>query len=587
MKYTLFLYLLVFSCYLSAQVGNDECQNAENLGLLPFCEQTIFTNVGATTSNIGDRNTPECFGTSSPSQDIWFTFSIPDNLTDITIVLQGSENGSEGQPIINPQIALYRGSCDFNQLLEIGCNAESDGGTALRLDALGLTPDIPYFVRVNSNIVDNSNFDGDFTLCIEAFEPFLNIGDVERTTACSGRVFDSGGPAGNYKNNENQLLTICPETDHSCIVVELESFTIDEFDQLNIYAGEDNTGDLLSRVQGSSLGTSFTVESNTSCITLEFKSDNTATFAGFALSWSCRENDCTGETLDAQSTIPSVPFQGSFSTCGAASNFVNTPCNTASFLNGPELVMTYDSPGGFCTAISISNAEPGTGVVVLDGPPNQATSTCVAQSQSGMLNSVDTRIPGTYYIIVANGQGCTDFDIDIQEADCQLSPALKDALCTPINNCLDGPNEPFTIFLENGFKDADIKTGVNAGCWLSDGAEPDYYWFSVQAAEDGDFGFILESNGVPSDIDFNVWGPFTEEQTCGNPNEVTQFIAQNQPIRSSWHNEAVPTGLARVHPVNGNPIEDLYDCGGTPSGEGDGFVLPIEMKKGEILFSTH
>lgn len=582
MKHLLFLASLLSSVSLFAQVENDECNAATILGTAPVCESTIFSNIGATASNIGDNNLPACFSSGNTEQDVWFSFELPADLEDITIIITGSEDGANGQPIINPQMAVYRGSCDNNQLTEVACGAEVDGGTATRIDLLGLTTGLTYFIRINDGTSSNTNFAGDFSLCIKNYEPIIRMGEMENTTACSGQVFDSGGPNGNYKNNENQVLTICPSDPHECILIDVASFTIDEFDQLNFYAGADVTAPLIGRASGTDSGTGFKVQTSSDCVTLEFKSDDITTFQGFSLSWTCQTEACTGSSIETPNEISTLPFTGNFSTCDEASSFMGSPCNSADFLNGPEMVFKYESPGGFCTSVSIANAAPGTGVIVLDGDPKDASTNCIAQSQSGMINSVDMRTPGTYYIVIGNAQGCTPFDLSIVEAECRLSPALSEALCNPVNNCIENPSPEITLFLENGFKDLELKTGVNAGCWLSDGEEPDYYWFTMQAAQDGDFGFVMQSAGVPSDLDFNVWGPFTANQACDDPNSVIDFISSNQPIRSSWQNEPVPSGMARVHPVTGETISDLYDCGGTPSGQGDGFVLPIEAKAGEV-----
>jgi len=64
MKYFHILYYLIFSvAYLSAHPINDECNEAIDLGILPYCETTIYSNIDATTSEIGEFNIGEIEGT--------------------------------------------------------------------------------------------------------------------------------------------------------------------------------------------------------------------------------------------------------------------------------------------------------------------------------------------------------------------------------------------------------------------------------------------------------------------------------------------------------------------------------------------
>ena len=72
----------------SAQVpANDECATAIPLNA-PDCQPTIYTNVNATTSVIGTDNNPTCFNGGNPSNDVWFSFTCPDTLTDLRLTLK-------------------------------------------------------------------------------------------------------------------------------------------------------------------------------------------------------------------------------------------------------------------------------------------------------------------------------------------------------------------------------------------------------------------------------------------------------------------------------------------------------------------
>ena len=584
MKFALSAFLMCLCLGLLAQPANDDCSGAIALGSAPVCDGTIHTTANATPSNIGDNNQPDCFSAVNAINDVWYSFTTTEELTDLTLTIESVAGGPADAPLINPQVAIYRGTCDANGLNQLFCEAITDQQTAVRVEMTGLAAGVEHFIRISDGVATGDlSFFGDFTICIQPDEPTLNMGTLSSTTACQGRLFDSGGPAGNYKNGENQLFTICPAEAHECIQIDINEFTIDEFDFLNIYAGEGTGGPLLARASGASLGSDFRVEAATECVTIEFISDASTTFSGFELTWSCLPEACQGSSFDNPTEIGGLPFsQSGLTTCGEASTFVNSPCANTGFAAGPEHVFSFLSSGGFCAEVSVTNAAPGTGILVLDGDPSNPATNCVAFSLDGALNSADFRTPGNYFIVVANARGCTDFSLEITETDCAPSPALADALCNPINNCIEDVNQSFNLQIENGFKDIEINTGVNGGCWLNDGSEPDYFWFSVEAAAAGDLAFSMESAGLPSDIDFNIWGPFTIDQSCNNPDEIINFIGNNQPIRSSWNTVTGSTGLARIHPESGITVVDVYDCGGTPSGEGDGFVRPIRMETGEV-----
>ena len=574
------LCICLFSITAMAQVNNDECLDAIDLGIVPFCNDQVHTNVGSTTSNVD--NIPDCWVGNSTDKDVWFTFSTTDVIGNLILTLEGVSDGSNNKSIQNPQLAVYRGNCEGLALLS--CQSTEAGQSGIKFSLPELTTNTTYFVQVNNYETDqNEDNSGDFSICIEEAPPVINIGEVASSDACSGRLFDSGGPGANYRPNEDFSFVICPSEPHECIQLDIESFNIDPSDQLRFYAGDNVSAPLLAVVSGNDIGTGYRVLAPSECVTVRFTSDNLLSFEGFALEWSCSASPCDASTIDEPTIVNNLPFSASgLSTCDGGATFIESPCSDADYLNGPEYVFAYDAPGNTCTSISISGAESGTGLLVLNGLPGDPNTSCVAAIQSNSLSNVDMRAGGTYYIVVANEFGCTNFDINIETVECMLSPALRSALCNPLNDCLASQDEVFNIQLEDGFKDFTIQTDINGGCWLNDGEEPDYFWFTIQAAADGDFGFIMESGGTPSDIDFNVWGPFSTDQVCEDADQIINFIQTNQPIRSSWNSVDLPTGMARVHPFNGNPIDDTYDCGSTPSGQGDQFVLPVEMNEGEI-----
>ncbi len=580
------IFLITLFQNLIAQPANDDCDGLIDLGVAPVCPTDIYTNVDATESDIGNDNFPDCF--NGLQRDVWFAFTTDNTITDYTITVTGITDGLGSTPMLNPQIELYRGDCSFDNLasLEV-CVSAPDGAGSVITNVFGLDPNEIYFIRVNDYSSTATPNEGSFQFCIVEYIPDVNICDVTESESCTGTLYDCGGPDGDYENNENYSFTICPSEFHQCIQIDMQDYDIEPNffgfgDQLNFYAGEDNTAPLISSVSGVSNGNPFQIQTSSNCITIEFISDGFTTGAGFELDWQCFAFPCTASSPDNPTVVGAIPYNNTdLSTCDDASTIAESPCPDDGFLNGPDYVFTYDSPGDQCISVQLFGAETGTGIVVLSGPPSDPNTICIAQNEGGFIPSANLEEAGTYYIIVANQQTCTDFDIEIMEAECALSPSLVSALCNPLNGCQqfddDGNELPSIFVLEQGFQDVPNTVGTNNGCWFGVGGG-NYYWFTIQAQANGDFGFVVEGANFPSDIDFNVWGPFTEEQVCEMPNSVIDFITNNQPVRSSYAGGADPTGLTDINPVNGTVVTDEYDC----DGNNDDFVTPIPVTVDEV-----
>lgn len=326
---TLFILLIAtFSCSLGTAQNplNDDCATLIDLGVVPYCSQPAqYTNVNATTSNIDPvSNVPVCWNNLG-DRDVWFQFSLPANgsITDVSIAVWGDVAGFGTLEM--PQLAVYRGDCEFGGLAELACIASPLNVNEVQLDLFGLTPGIPYFLRINDYSATASPNWGTFRLCVEEYVPDLNMGDVPGTSSCSGTLWDSGGPDGDYQDDENETFVICPSEFHQCISVNLVSFATEfDYDYIRIYEGNSTAGNLIQTIDG--VGTNFEIQSPSDCITIEFESDGSITAEGFQLTW-----QCSAEVCDAPP--PSLP---SNATCDQAINI--NGCD-----NGPQIMPL--SPG--------------------------------------------------------------------------------------------------------------------------------------------------------------------------------------------------------------------------------------------------
>jgi Zn-dependent metalloprotease len=128
------------------------------------------------------------------------------------------------------------------------------------------------------------------------------LSDASFTTKrCSGKLFDQGGPFGNYFNDDESEFTIFIEHADS-IVLDFLSFDYEmNYDSLFIYDGQTSSAPLIAGLTGNNLATTHFVSSG-GAITFVQKSDQIVNKAGFELDWQCHIspplNDFTWEVID-------------------------------------------------------------------------------------------------------------------------------------------------------------------------------------------------------------------------------------------------------------------------------------------------
>lgn len=322
--------LWLFCNLLSAQsiVVNDDCDQLVDLGPAPACSNTIYSNLGATPSDIGFGNLPSCFADGVVSGDVWFSFTTSDTVFNYEIIITGTDQG--GGSIVQPQIALYRGGCESDGLAELLCGSAEVGSTEFTLNAIGLTPNITYFVRIDHAASGQA---GNFQVCVQELTPSNTI-DEGGSTACSGKLFDSGGAEGNYQNNEDYTFTICPDEPHECIIFNLEYYNIDpsEGDQLTFYEGNStNFNNIIAQFGGFELepggGVCFEVLSASDCMTVRFRSNSSVNLEGFAGSWSCSLMPCKiDKPIQVEGNISNEQIVDFISTAQTVVNITDIQC---------------------------------------------------------------------------------------------------------------------------------------------------------------------------------------------------------------------------------------------------------------------
>ena len=298
MKQFLTFSFLLVTIGLFAQPANDDCSGIIDLGVAPSCDSTLYNNIGATESDIGTDNFPNCF-VGVPDRDVWFQFTATADFLDYRIEVTGCEDTDQMiQAMSNPQIAVYRGDCIFDGLQLLDCVSAAPGEGSVFIDLIGLTPNITYFLRINDWSSTGTPNDGAFKLCVRERPPISTV-DQGSSSECSGTLTDTGGEFGDYGNNENFVFTICPSQPHECILFNMEYYNI-EFaaDQISFYDGPDISSPLLGNIAGGGSlspnegGVCYSVAASSGCLTIQFISDSDVVFEGFLGHWVCTSEEC-------------------------------------------------------------------------------------------------------------------------------------------------------------------------------------------------------------------------------------------------------------------------------------------------------
>ena len=314
--------------------------------------------------------------------------------------------------------------------------------------------------------------------------------------------------------------------------------------------------------------------------------DNGSGCTDFDIAVAQLPGDCTEffRTCNNPEVVPALPYMlNDVTTCGTLNSQTNGPCPFGlNLLDGEDYIFAYESPGDECIRVDVTGSDLGTGVSIYDACPEDATNCFGAavtlDGDSAIISNSFLEMPGTYYIVVDNGSGCSDFSIEINSIVCPeaLPPAVlcEDAL--QINGCGNLPSL-IQVGQEETTEPECIQDGVNDGGWGGIGAGH-FTWFYLQAQADGEFGFLAQNGSIfeDSDIDINVWGPIGEfEDMCG-------FMKTNQPARSTYAADNPDplafdfTGLINIDPTNGDPIDDQIEGAG-----GDGFVTTLPVTEGD------
>ncbi len=279
------LLLSIFATTLFAQPLNDDCLNATQVNI---GDCAIYNNVGAGQDIANVNFTPIGLTCPEPDREVWFYFITPQFPQDIQITITGMVDGTT-PAMSQPMATFISGDCT---IFEASFCAEANvGGNSLEIivPANTLAPNFPYYILVSDFAASGTN-EGAFELCVEEYTPPQVIDNIT-VSNCTGTIYDTGGPTGDYSPNENFAFTITPNTFNQCILATVNFYNTENGgDNLTFYDGPNTSSPVITDLSG--VGSTVLVQAASGSLTIGWTSDATIEESGFEISWECSTDPC-------------------------------------------------------------------------------------------------------------------------------------------------------------------------------------------------------------------------------------------------------------------------------------------------------
>ncbi len=251
---------------------NDDPCGAIPLPTSLSCNLIPTTNEGATLST--GMPVPPC---GAPVQnDVWYSVVVPPN--------GQVEINTQGVGLTDAALALYQtsGGCAPANLSLVPPTNCQVGGSSFGPNMpqqlfAGLTPGATVYVRVwrqTGNV-------GPFNICARQTAAAPVYG-------CDITNYDSGGPSGNYGNNEVYEQTFCPVNPGDVVAIDFQSFSTQlNQDILTVYNGPSIASPVIGVFSGGALPPGQISTAVGGCLTIRFTSNASVVSTGWAISVSC------------------------------------------------------------------------------------------------------------------------------------------------------------------------------------------------------------------------------------------------------------------------------------------------------------
>lgn len=128
------------------------------------------------------------------------------------------------------------------------------------------------------------------TLTKENYIHVIESYNMSNTTVntCDALFYDSGGPTGNYSNNQNYTMTFSPSSEGAKVNVSFIEFnTENNYDFLYIYDGPSTSYTQIGKYSGATSPGQITANNEAGALTFKFTSDSYTVSSGWSATISC------------------------------------------------------------------------------------------------------------------------------------------------------------------------------------------------------------------------------------------------------------------------------------------------------------
>ncbi|HYV92060.1 MAG TPA: CUB domain-containing protein [Chitinophagales bacterium] len=361
--------------------------------------------------------------------------------------------------------------------------------------------------------------------------------------ACDGLFYDSGGPAGNYSNNENYTQTYC-SGNGNCIQFEFYSMSLSANDTLKIYDGPDAFSPLIASYTSTIVPPPLL--SSTGCLTFVMRTSVSGTNAGWMAAISC--TPCPSvPSVNATYLMPYIQLGGSYvggaQVTSCSGTFTDDGGLSGNYLNNIFAVYQTFCPATLNTCLRVQfydvHLKSGDILTIENGPtmgsPQFNSGSTLTNGVCMGYSACMAKGWGPY---VSNDQsGCITFiwETNSSPNDSGWSATFD---CVP---CAGGPNgtdnndcsRATPLCTSTSFADASTGPGivsdVDDNCLITE-TYTNWYTFSVTSS--GTLGMTIDplSTGFsqPDDYDWALYGPNVSCTNLGNPIRCSSATTQGQ-----------------------------------------------------------
>ncbi len=439
---------------------NDNPCQATALPVNSTCVNMAATTSGATATT--GVPAPTCANYNGG--DVWFALTVPASGAVTVTTAAGV--------VTDGGMALYTATACNGTFTQIACNDDANG-LMPEIVASGLTPGSTVYVRFWEYGNDNP---GSFSICATTFTP-------PTPPVCGAMFYDPGGASGNYANNTNYTVTICPINPGDMVSLLFSMFNTEFIDGLSIYDGVNTAAPLLGTFSGTTLPPLLTATNPSGCLTAQFTSDGSVTRAGWAAQVICSTppaGDCTY-----------ILWMHDINGDGWGGSSVRVRINGGAWTT--YTVTAYDN------LVLI-------GVFLGDLIEIEYLATGLNQGQNSY--SISKLGSNPYFTSTSPPAPGITF---IQTVTCGPPPSPPQDCAGGITVCSD---QAINNNSSSTGEVADLNSG-NQGCLSSGERQGTWYYFSPQS--NGTIAFSIAPANGTDDYDFAVWGPYANAQCPTGP----------------------------------------------------------------------